>query len=508
MLLTKTVKLNWHPKIKKHYEEKEYIYTKMGDEFEVKVEDLTKGSNVKVLVKCDCEDCKQPYLKPMPWKRYNNYIHEDGKYYCVKCVKKLYSVEKQKITKLKNSISFYDWCYNNLSKEEADIIMLRWDYDKNIDNNGNIISPKFIGFSSNGFNRKGYWFKCLEYPEHKSELKNINTFINGIGSIKCIKCNTIHITHPEFCIFIVNKEDTYKYSHGSNEKILMRCPYCGLEKKISLNTLINSGFGCLRCSDKIPYSEKFVFKFLEQLLNDDFQTQLSKKYFKWCNKYKYDFYTNKINGIIETHGEQHYKEGFERIKSSSRHIKTLKEVQENDKIKQELAKNNDIKNYIILDCRYSELEWIKNSIIQSKLPKLLNFKEYDIDWLKCHEYACSNLVKKVCDLWNSGIKSAKEIAKLLKRGKSSIIRFLKQGVELNWCNYNPNISFLKVACKKVICLNTNEIFNSITEASKIFNTYKTCISACCKGKQKSAGKLEDGTKLKWMYYDEYLKTIS
>ena len=75
MLLTKTVKLNWHPKIKKHYEEKEYIYTKMGDEFEVKVEDLTKGSNVKVLVKCDCEDCKQPYLKPMPWKRYNNYIH-------------------------------------------------------------------------------------------------------------------------------------------------------------------------------------------------------------------------------------------------------------------------------------------------------------------------------------------------------------------------------------------------------------------------------------------------
>ena len=138
----------------------------------------------------------------------------------------------------------------------------------------------------------------------------------------------------------------------------------------------------------------------------------------------------------------------------------------------------------------------------------MNFKESDIDWLKCHEYACSNLVKKVCDLWNSGIKSAKEIAKLLKRGKSSIIRFLKQGVELNWCNYNPNISFLKVACKKVICLNTNEIFNSITEASKIFNTYKTCISACCKGKQKSAGKLEDGTKLKWMYYDEYLKTIS
>lgn len=33
----------------------------------------------------------------------------------------------------------------------------------------------------------------------------------------------------------------------------------------------------------------------------------------------------------------------------------------------------------------------------------------------------------------------------------------------------------------------------------------TGISDCCTGKQKSAGKLEDGTRLVWMFLDKYLK---
>ena len=55
-LISKTVKIKWSPRTKKHYEELGYIYTKIGDEFEVKVEDLTKGSNEKV--ECFCDNCK------------------------------------------------------------------------------------------------------------------------------------------------------------------------------------------------------------------------------------------------------------------------------------------------------------------------------------------------------------------------------------------------------------------------------------------------------------------
>lgn len=39
--------------------------------------------------------------------------------------------------------------------------------------------------------------------------------------------------------------------------------------------------------------------------------------------------------------------------------------------------------------------------------------------------------------------------------------------------------------KKVICLNDNNIFNTITEASKFYNVFGQNISACCKGKIKS-----------------------
>jgi group I intron endonuclease len=52
--------------------------------------------------------------------------------------------------------------------------------------------------------------------------------------------------------------------------------------------------------------------------------------------------------------------------------------------------------------------------------------------------------------------------------------------------------------KKVICLETQEIFNSLRDAEKKYNIAHESISACCRGKLKSAGKL-DGKKLHWNY---------
>ena len=53
MLVSNEVELKWNSKIKKHYTELGYEYTKMGDSFLVKTDDLTSGSNVRVLCKCD-----------------------------------------------------------------------------------------------------------------------------------------------------------------------------------------------------------------------------------------------------------------------------------------------------------------------------------------------------------------------------------------------------------------------------------------------------------------------
>lgn len=85
MLLSKTVKIKWNSKIKKHYELLGYNYTKMGDEIIVKVEDLTDGSFVDIELQCDY--CKQNYSKK--WCNYikenkGSNIHKDC---CIKCRK-------------------------------------------------------------------------------------------------------------------------------------------------------------------------------------------------------------------------------------------------------------------------------------------------------------------------------------------------------------------------------------------------------------------------------------
>ena len=56
--------------------------------------------------------------------------------------------------------------------------------------------------------------------------------------------------------------------------------------------------------------------------------------------------------------------------------------------------------------------------------------------------------------------------------------------------------------RKVYCITTNRFFNGIREAEREYEVSHSSISACCKGKRKSAGKHPiTGEKLKWKYID-------
>lgn len=58
--------------------------------------------------------------------------------------------------------------------------------------------------------------------------------------------------------------------------------------------------------------------------------------------------------------------------------------------------------------------------------------------------------------------------------------------------------------REVICLNNSRIFKSATLACEEYGIKKG-VSACCSGRQNTAGKDNDGNLLFWMYYDEYVK---
>ncbi len=54
--------------------------------------------------------------------------------------------------------------------------------------------------------------------------------------------------------------------------------------------------------------------------------------------------------------------------------------------------------------------------------------------------------------------------------------------------------------KKVICIETGEVFNSIRNASKKYSFQESHIAKCCRGKRKTTGGFH------WMFYEDYLKS--
>lgn len=212
----------------------------------------------------------------------------------------------------------------------------------------------------------------------------------------------------------------------SNKKIEVKCTRCNTLKNIDINTLFSRGFSCPKCSDGISYPNKFMYSLLDQLsveYNPEFRDE-------WTSGYVYDIVNEDLSLIIENHGIQHYEE----IKFSNSDDTTLKDRESIDNYKMNIAKNYGIKYYIIIDCRRSELEWIKNNIMSSDLPAILNFTEDDIDWNKCHEHALSSKIKSAADLWNNGL-TIKEISIQLKICTATVSDYLRKASNIGLCDY-------------------------------------------------------------------------
>lgn len=81
MVITKEIYMKWNSYNMKFYNDLGYKYTKMCDDFVVKIEDLNKNSHYKVKVKCDmCDEERE-----MEYKSYNNCLKKHDFYACSAC---------------------------------------------------------------------------------------------------------------------------------------------------------------------------------------------------------------------------------------------------------------------------------------------------------------------------------------------------------------------------------------------------------------------------------------
>ena len=138
--------------------------------------------------------------------------------------------------------------------------------------------------------------------------------------------------------------------------------------------------------------------------------------------------------------------------------------------KRNIANKNGIKNYFEVDCRFSNKEYISNSIIHSGLFDLLNVKNQNINWNECNEFATSNLVKSVCSYYNTNNKeSLTNIAKRFGINPCTVTRYLKRGTELGFCIYNPeDANTMKSRTVKIFNDDgTFDVYNSAKELQDI-----------------------------------------
>ena len=298
-----------------------------------------------------------------------------------------------------------------------------WNWEKN---NRLGINPYEITKQSN----KKVWLYCQENDYHNYDREDNKvgyqiTCSHFYNNRRCGYCgnhkvhwkDSLAYNYPQTARMIsieknnLTFDDCYNITYGSEKRFYFKCDKCKKisNKKIRLVDIIKRSYSCEFCSDGIPITEKFISNIFNQL-NEEYIYQLSKSDFKWCGYFRYDFYLPKYNIIIEVNGEQHYKDGWD----------SLEKTKMNDLFKYKCAKNH-VDNYIVIDFRYSTLEWMKENII-----KQLNeyFDLSNIDWKLAWEESQNSLCVKTWELHKEGL-SNKEISKKLKVSNSTICRWIK-----------------------------------------------------------------------------------
>lgn len=178
--------------------------------------------------------------------------------------------------------------------------------------------------------------------------------------------------------------------------------------------------------------------------------------------------------IIEVHGMQHYKQSFTKL-SYEKQIKIDKEKRDN-------AMQNNVSHYIEIDARYSDMEFIRMSIMNNELSNIIDMS--NIKWELCNEAGCNSIMKMVCDYWenNKDVLTTNDVAKYFQIDRCTVASYLKRGVINGWCKYNPREELLKTQKNnahkidydiiKKVCNDWNDGFG-VLEISEKYRLSKT-----------------------------------
>lgn len=274
---------------------------------------------------------------------------------------------------------------------------------------------------------KGYKVKCLKcgykFTRTEGDINRDRGCPVCSNQIVVKGINDMWTTNPEQAKLLKNPEDGYKYTDKSNQFLKWECPDCGELINKAASMVNERGLGCHSCGSGISYPNRFIFNLLTEL-GINFK---SEKTFNWSKRRIYDFYLEDYNYIIEAHGLQHYENcGFPI---------TVEEQQEIDKYKEKLAINNDIDKYIIIDCRYSDANFIMNNIKNSLLGQIFDLSKININELD--KISRTKIIFEISELYKNG-SEVSEIAKKYDVSVQTIYKYLHKAEKIGVVKFNYN----------------------------------------------------------------------
>lgn len=268
--------------------------------------------------------------------------------------------------------------------------------------------------------------------------------------------------------FIVDKDIAKIIPKTSSKKLKVVCPICKQEQIRKAHSIYYSGLICGECS----CASKPERLFIAYLKTKNIPYIYQKRFSKLPNRiFDFEIYINNKTFLVETHGEQHYKDigiwDYNRTVSS-------------DRDKRIFSKKIGIK-LLEIDCSSNNLLTILDNINSiDELPTINAVHKKDIisNFLSTGEISSSkinvyNHKDNIKELYLAG-RTTTEIGKYYKVHKNDIIEVLHMvGVSMRKNNRIPP--------KKVKCITTNKTFDSIKKASEYYNIGVSSISKACRG---------------------------
>lgn len=295
------VTIYWRINTKKIFVDKGYKFTKIGDPFEINVEDLTDGSHTMVRFICDYCDGENQTEEKYKWNRYRNLknnLKNNKKDCCIPC-----RSGKAGAANFNKDKSLKVMCPNLLNE---------WDYTKNK------ITPDTIGYKSS----KKAWWKCQKGHEWEALIHN-----RAKGNSNCPYCSNKRVCIDN-CLYTV-KPDLAKEWHPtkngeltphdivyvSKKNIWWRCVVDkSHEWKSKPSNRVYNGHGCPICNES--KGEKEIRRILqENNIKFEHQYEFPELLGLGGGRLKFDFAVfNKGNirtFMMEYDGEFHYKKFYE-----------------------------------------------------------------------------------------------------------------------------------------------------------------------------------------------------